>query len=269
MESNLEAELADALSRGRLCIADGCAMSEAERDALFELGAEKLDLGLVPDAVTVFRGLVALYPYCGRYYLALGVALMASNAFADALIALRCAVRMQPELPFAQLLLVQNHLLMGDGESALDALEAIDDATLECPEHVERHAVLKGCLRDQKRAPKTQTQSEKDQRAEPTHVFQLPDGRPLPLSPSRFEKTEPMIALPSTEKTERVRARVPEPLKEDITVTAVVRRRRGQAAASSPKEVTHTAVVVRRNLSQKRSREDTALSYFTPLAQEE
>lgn len=260
----LNDQITDAISRGRLCLAEGCGLSRPELDAICELGAEKLELGLADEAVTVLRGLVALYPFSSKYYLCLGVALLQTQQTRAAATALKLALTLAPKDLTIRVTLIEALLKAGFIEQAQKAFEQISNTAELGPASLERLQVIESCL--------TYLQTDENVPA-PVHqpaptptdttTFKLPNGTPLPLQNSQYEVTQPMIAAPESQVTQTQ----PTPMlfDESVTITAVVRRRRPATASDSrSSEVTQTAVVVRRNITSpsSESNENTALSYF-------
>ncbi len=251
---------------------EGCGFTRAELDALCELGAEKLELGLIQESITVLRGLVALYPYSPKYYLCLGLALMKGEQFGAAASSLELAATLSPHDPIILLYLIEAQLRCGQ----LTQAQKTADLFL-VPENLSdslqsRWQLIQRCLEQLKSKPEI-TKTSLAQPKEPTPkpqrapvTFKLPNGKSLPLEKSSYEVTQPWIPISETEKTQ-----TDTPLMtfdESITITAVVRRRKPiRPAASQDSEVTQTAVVVRRNITRE-NRDDTAVAYFSDIDQE-
>src|SRR5690606_3363596 len=90
-------DLTDALALGRLTAGELAALAPLELDALYELGAQRLDTERFEDAVAIFAGLVTLFPYTARYWRAYGVALHRSMELVRAAAAYEAALRLEPE----------------------------------------------------------------------------------------------------------------------------------------------------------------------------
>ena len=261
----LHEQLSDAISRGRLCLGEGCGFTRAELDALCELGAEKLELGLIQESITVLKGLVALYPYSPKYYLCLGLALMHGNQFTAAASSLELAATLSPNDPTIHIYLIEARLRSGqlrDAQEKADGFQAPENLTDSMQK---RWQLIQSCLRQIKARPQTKTPVQaqpKHRRAQTT--FKLPNGKPLPLEKSSYEVTQPWVPVPETEETQ---TDIPlMTFDESITITAVVRRRKpARAKPTQDSEVTQTAVVVRRSITQepKENHDDTAVAYFS------
>ena len=72
-------------------------ISPEELDALFELGAQRLDTERNHEAVEVFAGLVALYPYASKHWRAYGIALHRVMRLPAALAAYEASLLIEPE----------------------------------------------------------------------------------------------------------------------------------------------------------------------------
>lgn len=94
--SSLHSDLTDGLARGRLCIGEIASISPEELDAIFELGAQRLDTNRNHDAVDVFAGLIALYPYAAKHWRAYGIALHRVMRFPAATAAYQAALLLEP-----------------------------------------------------------------------------------------------------------------------------------------------------------------------------
>ena len=270
----LHEELSDAIARGRLCLGEGCGFTRAELDALCELGAEKLELGLIQESVTVLRGLVALYPYSAKYYLCLGLALMQATQFTAAAAALELAATLSPEDPTVHIYLIEAKLRSGQLEEAQREAAGYQMPTELSEAMKHRWERIAKCL-DQigsKTGPTPIAQNQITQATmrRPQTTFKLPNGKPLPLEKSKYEVTQPWVPVPKTEKTQTDFS--PMTFDESITITAVVRRRKPIRERPSPaNEVTQTAVIVRRKITQesRENSEDTAIAYFADNGSEE
>jgi hypothetical protein len=273
--ADLHEELCDAISRGRLCLGEGCGFTRAELDALCELGAEKLELGLIEESITVLRGLVALYPYSPKYYLCLGLALIHAKRFTAAASSFELAATLSPQDPTIHVYLVEARLRSGQLEEAQERA-----AHFEMPENLgesisRRWITIQNCLaqfssqtKSDIQAPNAESRVVETPRRTPTK-FKLPNGKLLPLEKSKFEVTQPWVPIPDNEQTQ---TDIPlMTFDESVTITAVVRRRKptGQTPNKDP-EVTQTAVVVRRNISRepRENKDDTALAYFSEIDSE-
>ena len=271
----LHEQLSDATSRGRLCLGEGCGFTRAELDALCELGAEKLEMGLIQEAITLLRGLVALYPYSSKYYLCLGIALMQANQFEAAASSLALATTLTPDDLTILIHLCEAHLRAGQFlEAQTRALEIQD--TADIPESLRhRWELVQACIARLQTSEKPMLVPEQKGAesnrppVKPQTTFKLPSGKTLPLEKSSYEVTQPWVPVPTSEATQ---TDIPVmTFDESVTITAVVRRRRPEKRSSrGEKEVTQTAVIVRRNIGRKTSenQEDTAVSYFSDLNEE-
>lgn len=263
----LHEQITDAISRGRLCVAEGCGFSRSELDALCELGAEKLEIGLVEEAVTVLRGLVALYPFSSKYYLCLGIALIRAGKNRAAATALKLASTLCP----ADLTIRVSHtealLKAGLLQEAKKTFDGIPSSANLAEPSLHRFEVIKACIEHLKPDDRLPAPVATPKPAvTPSTTFKLPNGTALPLKNSRYEVTQPMVSRPEVEPTQTQTPLMT--FDESITITAVVRRRLPEAASSAEsRDVTQTAVVIRRKMGAATSKpnEDTALSYFPEI----
>lgn len=246
-------------------MAEGCGFSRSELDALCELGAEKLEIGLVDEAVTVLRGLVALYPFSSKYYLCLGLALLRAEKNRAAATALKLAATLSPTDLTISISLVEALLKAGLLQEAKKTFDGIPNSAKLPEPSLHRFTVIKACIEHLKPddclpAPAPQPV------VKPSTTFKLPNGTALPLENSQYEVTQSMVNRAELEPSQ-----TQSPLMtfdESITITAVVQRRRPHTeSAAKSSDVTQTAVVIRRNIGAATSEpnEDTALSYFPKL----
>lgn len=264
----LHEQITDAISRGRLCLAEGCGLTRAELDALCELGAEKLELGLVDEAVTVLRGLVALYPFSAKYYECLGIALLRAGQAQSAAIALKLASTLCPNDLTIRITLLEALLKAGLFEQARQSCSEIPGDPQLPGASLHRLSIIKACL-DDVSAQALPPQAVSAPRPATKRTFKLPNGEPLPLKNSQYEVTQPYITAPEIESA-------PPPttlmtFDESVTITAIVRRRRpSTSGATKSSDVTQTAVVVRRNIcsAENGSDENTAMSYLPEIEPE-
>jgi len=264
----LHEQITDAISRGRLCLAEGCGLTRAELDALCELGAEKLELGLVDEAVTVLRGLVALYPFSAKYYECLGIALLRAGQAQSAAIALKLASTLCPNDLTIRITLLEALLKAGLFEQARQSCSEIPGDPQLPGASLHRLSIIKACL-DDVSAQALPPQAVSAPRPATKRTFKLPNGEPLPLKNSQYEVTQPYITASEIESA-------PPPttlmtFDESVTITAIVRRRRpSTSGATKSSDVTQTAVVVRRNIcsAQNSSGENTVLSYLPEIEPE-
>ena len=266
----LQEQLTDAMSRGRLCLAEGSGFTKRELDALCELGAEKLELGLVEDAILILRGLVALYPYSSKYYLCLGIALIHATQFAAAASSLELASTLEPDNVTIGIYLIEAYLRSGKLSQAKARAKTVETQPNLSDALKARWHLIQRCL-DQLETPSNPPtvilESEPPAMSvKPQTTFKLPNGQPLPLENSHYEVTQPWVPVPKPTQAEETKTDIPlMTFDESITITAVVRRRRPKRPEPSPdQEVTQTAVVVRRKITQQSSdnSNDTALTYF-------
>jgi len=268
----LHEQLTDAISRGRLCLAEGCGFTRSELDALCELGAEKLELGMIEQAITVLRGLVALYPFSAKYYFCLALALLHAEQTQAAAATLKLASTLSPDNLNIRITLIETLLKTGLIDQAQQQATKIIDIN-ELPEPLlQRWQVIETCLKhllqqDNPKVPPPTARPQKATIAKAPVTFKLPNGKTLPLEKSRYEATQPMIPTPDPDKTHPNISLMT--FDESITITAVVRRRLPtQPQETSDDEVTHTAVIVRRNISKQSTDKDTAVAYFSNIDKE-
>ncbi|MED5465098.1 MAG: tetratricopeptide repeat protein [Myxococcota bacterium] len=251
--TDLPANLTDALARGRLCIGEVAGVNSEELDALFELGARHLDSGQNQDAVSVFGGLVALFPYTARHWRAYGVALQRTELWKEALGAYRAAALLDPDHLETRCYQAEVMLHLNQADQARKLLEEVQ--TSPSPELAERAASVVQHLPDEPSAPPEPPQgpapaAETSPETQP-HL-ELDDGRPLPLSPGAFEAATSAEAPPEPIDhwegllPSRPAVSDPVPLPPEQSHTAIVARRslRDPAGEGSP-EQTHTAIIPR------------------------
>ncbi len=123
--TSLLSELTDGLCRGRICMGEIAGISPEELDALFELGAQRLDTGRHQDAVQVFAGLVSLFPYNAKHWRAYGISLHRVDRLQAAIAAYKAALLIEPDhletqCYYGEVLLYLNHL--DDAEKILEPL---------------------------------------------------------------------------------------------------------------------------------------------------
>ena len=266
----LQEQLTDAISRGRLCLAEGSGFTKRELDALCELGAEKLELGLVEDAILILRGLVALYPYSSKYYLCLGIALIHATQFASAASSLELATTLEPDNVTIGLYLIEAYLRSGKLSQAKARAKTVDTQPNLSDALKARMAPYSNVPRPTRNSSNPPTVIQESERpamlVKPQATFKLPNGQPLPLENSHYEVTQPWVPVPKPTQAEETKTDIPlMTFDESITITAVVGRRRPKRPKPSPdKEVTQTAVVVRRKMTQQSfdNSNDTAVTYF-------
>lgn len=218
--------LADALSQGRLALAEIAGMSAAELDAIYALAIARLDARHFEDALHLITALITLMPFCAKYWRAYGVTLHQSGVVERALAAYDAALVLEPDHLDIQcyraelLIYLQRHQ---DARAVLQTIHTSDVALWS-----KRAGALLALLDVLPAAHPAPTPPPITSDKTEQISFQTPDGEQLPLATSRFE--------------------TPEALTNDITQTAIVRQRRIPAPMplDSREEVTQTAVVRRR-----------------------
>lgn len=251
--TDLPANLTDALARGRLCIGEVAGVNSEELDALFELGARQLDSGRDQDAVSVFGGLVALFPYTARHWRAYGVALQRTELWKEALGAYRAAALLDPDHLETRCYQAEVLLHLNRPRQARELLEEVQ--TAPSAELAERAAGVVQHLDGEQSATEAPAEApavaaETSPETQPR--LELDDGRPLPLSPGTFDTGEPSALPPERidhwEGVITYRPAVSDlaPLPREQSHTAIVARRslRDPAGEGSP-EQTHTAIIPR------------------------
>lgn len=172
--------LIDAVARGHLSLAEVSALSETELDALYELAAERLDTGRLPEAIAIFAGLVALFPFSARYWRGLGVAQHRSGAYPAAVAAYAASLALEPEHARTRCYRGEANLHLGRKEAALADLETVCDASSDIAERARRW------LRIARRAQSPATGSPSPTQSATTESFEfyLSDTQRLPLAES-------------------------------------------------------------------------------------
>ena len=240
--SAIQTPLCDGLARGRLSIAEICGLEQEELDALCELGAEKLELGLIDESLSILAGLIALYPFDGRFWRCYAIALHRAGHLHQAQHACKAALLLDPDSPSAR-----HHL----------------------------------SLLNQQSPPKVIAEPS-EQRPEPTGfsledgtTLPLnPSTYPAPVTPENTEILEPTQIspppLPSTETTEITE--LPAPAKREITRTAIVRRRPAASRQAPVRlEGTQTAIIKRRRGHRvlDAASDDTLENFFEDQGEEQ
>ena len=193
MESaSLQLPLCDALARGRLSIAEMCGLEPEELDALCELAAEKLDLGLIEEAVRLLAGLIALYPFEAKYWRVYAIALHQLDAIPQATQACIAALNLDPSSESAQ-----SHL------AQLKSLQPQASEPSDKPRDAQSFSLKDGTPLPLEPSSFPAPSEAKEQELEPTLVTASPQ--------------------PSAEVTEVFVT--PSPPPREVTRTAIIRRR--------------------------------------------
>jgi len=255
------AELTDALSRGRLTLAELSLTPTEELEAAFALAADYLETRRDREAVTIFAGLVALHPYDAKYWRAYGVALHRLLELHRARAAYDAALLLDPQTASIRCYRGEVLFYLGDVDAAREDLRAAAAGPNELV--AKRGRDLLALIDQVAVEPVPHPPPSQVAAGEP--AFQLRDGRPLPLEDSIFddEPTAPMVerrAVGLAEETTRTAARFPlrlrpqsQPAAKEITATAVLPARRNATGAPTsplPRESTDTAVVPGRRRSE-------------------
>ncbi|MEM6533757.1 MAG: bacterial transcriptional activator domain-containing protein [Myxococcota bacterium] len=194
IEDVLLGDLTDAVSRGRLTMAEIAAIRRQELDALFELACERLDTERDEEAAVLLACLVTLYPYEPRYWRGYGIALHRQLDLEGARAAYDAAVSLKPTDDSTRCYRGEVALYQSDFSTARTDLEWV--ITHGRPALKNRARALLEHLEG--KAPKPRPQG-------PAPVipsgFTLADATPLPLNDGRFSQ--------------------PVELKEETTITAV------------------------------------------------
>ena len=224
------AELTDAVARGRLALAEVAQISADELEAIYELGAQRLDADRIVEAETIFAGLIALFPFSACYWRAYGIALHRTMHLQRARDAYDTALLLDAETADIRCYRGEVLLYLGELRRAAEDLEAV----VRCGDPlIERRAknLLQAIVKLDGWQPPAKPTAVENQPEE--EGFSMADGRPLPLEEGRF------AAL----------AELDDELTEEITQTAArFMPRQGELAdeTAPPKEPTITAIVARR-----------------------
>ena len=240
--SAIQTPLCDGLARGRLSIAEICGLEQEELDALCELGAEKLELGLIDESLSILAGLIALYPFDARFWRCYAVALHQAGHLHQAQHACEAALLLDPDSPPAQ-----HHL-------ALLSQQLSPQVKPESP------------------APQSEPTGFSLQ--DGTTLPLSPSTYPAPVTPAEVTKViEPTQLSPpprptpeATEITEVFPTK-----KREITRTAIVRRRPiAPREAPVRLEGTQTAIIKRKRGHGviEAASEDTLESFFDSAGEE-
>lgn len=204
-------ELTDGFARGRLTGAELAAISPEELDTFFEIGAQRLDAGHHQDAMEIFAGLVALYPYMAKFWRGYGIALHRLLLLRRALAAYQAALLLEPDHLHTLCYAGEAHVYLGEFEAAQAALlpvsQGSDTSLRQRADNL--LAVVAALLGEPPDPPIAAPQPEEpwleppkagSDGSEKTLTFVMADGRPLPLTPSRYNT--PTAARPPTAEEE-------------------------------------------------------------------
>ena len=220
LSSKEAADLTDALARGRLCMAEVAEISPFELNALFEIGARRLENGATADAVQLMAGLVMLFPYSAKYWRGYAVCLHRQGALEQAAAAYRAAVLLEPGHGMTQCYLGEVLVQLGDGAGVghvVAASESEDEAARN------RARLLLRALQPDAPAPHQASAALHQELTDP--LFNAADGRPLPLLDGRFSHVESDYARPDA----------PDPVTDRIFVAAIPREVTGTDTALVPR----------------------------------
>ncbi len=193
-------DLTDAFARGRVTAAELAAISPEELDAFFEIGAQRLDANRNEDALTIFGGLVSLYPYAAKYWRAYGIALQRRLLLKRALAAYRASLVLEPHHLDTLCYTGEAHLYLGEFGPARSFLTRVVQGSND---FLKRRAekllsVLNALLTEMPEntlvlnppiSPPQPEEPFEPKEDESTQTFVMSDGRKLPLNPSRYEAT--------------------------------------------------------------------------------
>lgn len=217
--------LTHALALGQVTLGEMAGITLAELDALYEMGARRLEADRDQEAQALFAALVTLFPYCDRYWRAYAIALE------------RCAA--YPA-----------------------AINSYHNAQVLAPDDEVARAGLERCARwlEQTQQGRSDTGTPSEPLPKP-QGFALSDGRPLPLA---APPTQAQISLEHDTPRPAQQARVEEPTLTHATGYCPNRLSSGAAAIAADagdsawqrqeptqsarpnREVTMTAIVRRR-----------------------
>jgi hypothetical protein len=259
--------LTDAISRGRLALAEVAAIPPRELDAMFELAAQCLDAGRTAEAVHVLGGLVALFPFSGRFWRGYAVALHRQLEFERARAGYEASLALEPGHEVVRCYRAEVLIYLGEANVARRELETLlkaDDSRIrhrarELLQRLPELAAFKG------RAPPEPLPATTTPGADLPR-FTIGGKRELPLIETQFMDGDDTMELIAPEVTSTARLFAPilgettAPIdtrqEPTHTETAVIRHRRPAKPTSpaeaeaplhpTPHELTHTAVVMRR-----------------------
>ena len=191
------AVLVDAIARGRLSVAELCGLSPEELEVLGELGAQHLDTGRDREAVRIFGGLVALFPYAARHWRGYAVALHRIGAWEQARASYDAALLLEPDVLEMFCYRGEVLLYLGEINAARPDLERAMESAY--PEIRQRAEELLRCARElQGWTPPPRRVIAVDR----SGGFSLGDGRALPLKESPLEESEPEVDPVDAEATQ-------------------------------------------------------------------
>lgn len=198
-------DLTDALARGRLTAGELAALAPQELDALYELGATRLETDRLEDAATIFAGLITLFPYTARYWRAYGVALHRLMQLERAVAAYDAALRLEPHHVLTRIYRAEVLIYSGRAAEAQEDLSVASQASRQdLRQRAERLQSLAQALAQWK--PPTRERAGAAERG----GFTLSDGSPLPLADTRFPEPATPAAAVAEEVTLTAQTVVPE-----------------------------------------------------------
>ncbi len=242
--------LVDALARGRLALAELAAIPPVELAALFETGAQLLEVGREHDAAELLGCLVALFPFSARFWRGYGVALHRLGELNRALGAYEASRLLEPNHGDTECFRAELLIYQGRTREAAIALAMLTNHP--APHVATRARALLGELPNLPQQATAPTPAPLPLTT--THTFTLTSGEPLPLARTRSaEASTPPTARENTAVArafawvrEEPTAPSPWPDEPSVTATAVVRRRLPIAADPAPfgaQTITETALL--------------------------
>ncbi len=245
MNDPVLSDITDALARGRLTLAELLQLTAAELDALTDCAVRRMSVGMLADAVTLFRSRVTLEPYCARAWRGLGVALHRQADYPQARAAYEAALLLAPE--HHQTGGYLGEVLWHIGERVL-AQQRLSTVAAQSSDAAAAHRAAEVLLLLQAAEPAVQAALPPRQAAEPVadadHMLEDGFGAPLPNPAGRFaqaasspaelslaEVTDGCFVILATETT--------------ATDTAIVAPRSAKHTKGQTREITLTAKVAR------------------------
>lgn len=257
--AELRADLTDALCRGRVTLAETAGIAPEELDAWYELACLRLDTQRDADAITLFAGLVTMFPYAAKYWRGYGIALHCNMQLRRALAAYDVALLLEPDSLIGICYRAEILLYVGRLDEALADLERVAQSADLMLRKRARDLLQFMAVQSNQDAIAAVLNAEPPIAALPAGAFALADGRTLPLDDSVFTaadaEPEPEEKAPRQETTARFFMALEDlPAPDERTDTAIIPGRRQLLRSARParREGTQTAQIQRPDLAPPR-----------------
>lgn len=221
----------DAVARGRLALAELVGLTEAELDAIYMLAVTRMDMQRNAEAHVLLAGLLTLFPYQATYWQAYGIALHRLHMHQAAKQAYDVALLLAPHhLPTTghrgemQLYLGNKAAAQADLQAACASSD--NNVAQRAQALLQRLALAQDAVAE----PPSITQD--------TTTFVLADSTPLPLEDGPLAQSDAAFLASEADEITRTHVRSP--------AAVTLQTQEPTQAAAAPLEITHTAIVRRR-----------------------